>query len=171
MHGDIKPLNALVYEHSGKLSVKLADLGDASICSNEDSIVYMPRSRPWFAPEYHHRGFLFSNAKKMDVYSFGLLCFWLLLGDSLYCPSIRLHRSQVSTNVASGMPFTIAALEMLKQSNALQDTAGELLFAVEDLTLEQQRNLVSLFDLTLAKDPEARTSDFSLILKLLGNDR
>lgn len=107
----------------------------------------------------------------MDVYSFGLLCFWLLLGDSLHCLSIRLHRSQGSTNVASDMPFTIAALEMLKQSDALQDAARELLFTVKDLTREQQRNLLSLFDLTLAKDPEVRPSDFSLILNLLGNDR
>ena len=171
MHGDIKPMNALVYEQNGKLSVKLADLGDASICSNEESIVYLPRSRPWFAPEYHHRGFRFLHAKKMDVYSFGLLCFWLLLGNSLQYPPTRLHRSQSSANVDPGLPFTIAALEILKQSNRLQDAAKEILPTIKDLTLEQQRSLFLLFDLTLAKDPEARPSDFLLILKLLGNDR
>lgn len=38
----------------------------------------MPTSRPWNAPEHHERELHPKAAKAMDVYSFGMLCLWLL---------------------------------------------------------------------------------------------
>ena len=48
-----------------------------------DHLIHMPRSRGWNAPEWHHRGFTYRDAEKMDVYSFGLLCLWLFFFDEL----------------------------------------------------------------------------------------
>ncbi|KAI4266963.1 MAG: hypothetical protein L6R38_008457 [Xanthoria sp. 2 TBL-2021] len=71
IHGDIKPLNALVFDGDGKRIVKLADFGDASICDNEQSLALLPKSVPWDPPEHHYRGIPYQEAKKMDIYSFG----------------------------------------------------------------------------------------------------
>ena len=38
----------------------------------------MPESEPWNAPEYCARHFKSEEAKQMDVYSFAMLCVWLL---------------------------------------------------------------------------------------------
>ena len=47
----------------------------------------MPYSKGWTAPEWYHcrGGFTttFSNAVKMDLYSYALLCVWLLSNDCL----------------------------------------------------------------------------------------
>ena len=39
----------------------------------------MPHIEPWNAREHHDRSFRSEQAKRMDVYSFGLLCFWIVL--------------------------------------------------------------------------------------------
>ena len=41
-------------------------------------LIQMPKSLHWVAPEWHHRGFSLTQAKKMDVYSLGLLVLWIL---------------------------------------------------------------------------------------------
>jgi len=151
--------------------VKLADLGDASISDDNETWVFMPRSKPWSPPEYHHRGCPFWQATKMDIYSFGLLCLWVLFGDSLSFSAASLNHCQDDDHAITGLPPTIVTLAMLKKTNRLQDAVREVVLAYEGITREQQSKLDSFFTLTLAEKPTARSSDFQLILKLLGDDR
>jgi hypothetical protein len=46
-------------------------------------MIFLPKSRPWDAPEHHFGEFSAPAAKKIDVYSFSLLCLWILFGDGL----------------------------------------------------------------------------------------
>lgn len=79
IHGDIKPDNILIFKDDhGRFIPKLADFGFSTLSMQEDDLILLPRSNPWDAPEWHHRGFKFSAAKKIDVYSFGALCLWLI---------------------------------------------------------------------------------------------
>jgi hypothetical protein len=164
-------LNALVFEQDGKRIVKLADLGDASICDGIETLAFLPYSRPWNAPEYHHRGFPFWGAAKMDIYSFGLLCLWVLFGESLSRSAASLNHCQEDGQTTTGFPPTVEMLAMLKKNNLVQVAAGEFVFAKKEITREQQSKLDSFFTLTLAEKPTARSSDFQLLLKLLGDDR
>jgi serine/threonine protein kinase len=79
VHGDIKPENVLIFKGDSRGFVpKVTDFGYSTLCARNDSRIIMPRSVPWVAPEWHHRGFSFEEATKMDMFSFGMLCFWLL---------------------------------------------------------------------------------------------
>ena len=79
MHGDIKPQNVLVFDGAyGAYTPKVADFGYSTRYASPNEAIYMPISRPWTAPEWHHRGFMPAQAAKMDVYSFGMLALWLL---------------------------------------------------------------------------------------------
>ncbi|KAH8592616.1 kinase-like domain-containing protein, partial [Bisporella sp. PMI_857] len=79
IHGDIKPQNVLVFEKKdGSYVPKVADFGFSTRFRAEDDLIYIPESIPWNAPERTHRAFTPSSAVKMDIYSFGLLCLWIL---------------------------------------------------------------------------------------------
>ncbi len=74
----------MVYkEESAKWIAKLSDFGFSSYVPfpEGEQLVYMPQSVPWTAPEYHHHGFTFYQAVKMDIYSFGLFALWFLTKD------------------------------------------------------------------------------------------
>ena len=82
IHGDIKPQNMLVFKDStGKITVKVADFGYITIAASEGGRVFLPKSRPWNAPEHHFEGFTSFKARKTDAYSFGMLCLWVLFGS------------------------------------------------------------------------------------------
>jgi serine/threonine protein kinase len=162
VHGDIKPLNVLVYRYDEKLIAKLADFGDSSIGTGAESVVTMPKSRPWFAPEHHGRGSSVRQAQMMEAYSFGLVCFWLLLSNRFQ------YDGQGST---TGLHPSIAMVENLKHTNTLHIVARKILLTAEDLSLEQKNNLLLLFDRILANNPEDRVCFFPGVRSLLGKSR
>src|ERR1700712_3072511 len=91
VHGDIKPNNVLLFQQEAwkygeeMVYAKLADFGYAGWSSDpsKQTPIYLPRSRPWEAPEYHHRGFSIQQAKQLDIFSLGLSCLWFLFHDKL----------------------------------------------------------------------------------------
>ena len=85
VHGDIKPQNVLVYRDAitRKVTVKVADFGYSTLTVGGSGKVLLPKSSPWNAPEHHFGEFTAQEAKKTDVYSFGMLCLWLLFGNRL----------------------------------------------------------------------------------------
>lgn len=79
VHGDNKPQNVLVLQTSTEIyTVKVADFGYSTVHATDEDLIQMPRSIHWTAPEWYHRGFSLEQAKKMDMYSLGLLVLWLL---------------------------------------------------------------------------------------------
>lgn len=98
------------------------------------------------APEWHHRRFTTDvvGAKKMEMYTYGLLCHWLLFGTV-----------QDSGNIKSDPGET-------PLSSARRLTSEEA-----ELDDRQRRQLLRLFEETLAEDRDARSSDFEEILELL----
>lgn len=79
IHGDIKPANVLIFENDRKKFVaRVTDFGYSTWLGGANDMVFMPRTPHWTAPEWHHRPMTSASAIKMDIYSFGLLCWWLL---------------------------------------------------------------------------------------------
>ena len=82
VHGDVKPENILIFRNrEGKLIAKLADFGCSVLGTSSDQLVRLRKSEPWFALEYHHRDFKLHMARRMDIYSFGMLCLWILFSN------------------------------------------------------------------------------------------
>lgn len=67
-------------EGTGSYTAKVADFGFSTYFHEEqEDLIQVPKSVPWTAPEhYGRRQFTSQEAKMMDVYSFGMLCLWLL---------------------------------------------------------------------------------------------
>lgn len=111
----------------------------------------MPMCKPWTAPEWKagHR-YAFSEAKKMDAYSFGRLCFWLILGSE-----------------NGGVDFDSTG----EESKEMETIVHQLLAQHIDLQIKQKETVRELFSLTLKKDPKQRCGDFDQLLSCLTMDK
>lgn len=99
MHGDVSTSNVLVFKATCKVEdgvefvARVTDFG-YSTCfrEHEDQMFLRAGTRPWPAPESKRDYFDFSQMVQMDVYSYGLLCLWLLFGatslDSISRPEL-----------------------------------------------------------------------------------
>ena len=141
------------------------------MCGYPDTLAFLPKSKPWNAPEYHHRGIPFLQAAKLDIYSFGLLCLWVLFGQSLSRSAANLNQCQEDEHTTNGLHPTVGVLGILKKNNVLAAVATECVFTSTEINREQQLKLQSFFTLTLAENPTERSSDFKLLMNLLGHDR
>lgn len=161
MHGDVKPSNILVFPHpDGKYIVKLSDFGYASMSYNGDSLLQLPYSPIWTALDYHPRKFRIRDAQKMDVYSYSLICFWLLLGmviDQTVKPTGHI-------SLWNNAPV----LEDLKVSGKLIEYAEEtLMYNQSSLEKDRKESILKFFKLTLADKYENRSVSWSVLLYLL----
>ncbi|RWA05249.1 hypothetical protein EKO27_g9853 [Xylaria grammica] len=85
IHGDLKPQNVLIFkdEHDSWLA-RVADFGFSKWHTSESDPLELPRSWPWYAPEYdEYPSFTPQQAMGMDVFSFGMLSLWLIFNKSL----------------------------------------------------------------------------------------
>jgi serine/threonine protein kinase len=151
IHGDIKPENVLIFkDDSGIYVAKVADFGYSTVFAGSGGIM-MPCSPTWVAPEWMDgREFNLSDAKKMDVYSFGMLCFWFLLFD---------FRSPLNLNI------------LRSQNTDITDLANKLVEQKTDLHVSQRHTFSKLFALTLSDDSDKRTLDFNEILSCLTTEK
>ena len=174
IHGDIKPQNVLVYKDTtSKATVKVADFGYSTLATGEalatgggaTGRVFLPKSRPWNAPEHHFGEFTTTGAKKTDVYSFGMVCLWVLFGSahSESMPEI------VSFDGSNG-PRT--PLEQLKDSDELETIANKFIDSIPlaGFSTEHRIRLKEFFNLTVQLSPENRTSDLGNLVGLLSQE-
>jgi len=166
VHGDIKPQNVLVFkDSSGKTTIKMTDFGYSTLSAGVDGKVFLPKSRPWNAPEHHHGEFTVTEAKQTDVYSFGMLCLWFLLGNVRHLQ----HSKQYGFESTTG---TRTSLEQLKDEDKVEQFANQLLETVPlaDLNTAHRNLLKEFFSFTVPLDPNKRTSDFGKLVGLLGQE-
>jgi serine/threonine protein kinase len=157
----------LVFKDSaGKITVKVTDFGYSTLATSEDETVFLPKSRPWNAPEHHFGEFKVVEAKKTDVYSFGMLCLWVLLGSM----PIQRSSTEYMFDTSTG-PFT--SLENLKYDDKVEHLANQLmeLVPLAGLNLENRILLKEIFSWTVQRRPERRTSDLKRVVGLLRNER
>jgi serine/threonine protein kinase len=133
----------------------MTDFGYSCYGANDDDIVRLPYSRPWAAPEYHSRDFTLRDAKRMDVYSFGMLCLYILFQK-------RLEDSTSSL---------VSYLEDLKASESLLDFTHDMVSRFAAVGETQKTSLKEFFDLTLSHKPYSRNMDFKTLINRLGGQR
>ena len=174
VHGDIKPQNVLVFKDAitGKITVKVADFGYSTLTVGGSGKVLLPKSSPWNAPEHHFGEFKVQEAKKMDVYSFGMLCLWFLFGNRL---------SGIPQTTADGTAELISfnvpllgcptLLELLKGEDRVEDIANHLVESMPGLNVEYKIRLKDIFSLTLPLNPGKRSCDLARVIGLLSQKR
>jgi len=179
VHGDIKPPNVLIFrDKAGAVFAKLADFGYTrwALDENAVSLIKPPRSRPWDAPEYHHRGFSVAQAKKMDIFSFGMLCIWVLFEDKLSTDTLASMETFYTKDTFMPMAYQtrifrdLNLIDELKHGDGLLALAHNLVRMEKMLGESQVRGLVNFFDSALAHDPERRMLDMEELTLLLGQD-
>lgn len=161
MHRDIKPHNTLVFEERpGFYTAKIADLGHSVQLKNESDFIFMPRSEPWDAPEWHHRAHRLADTFKMDVYSFGMVCLWLLFSERLTEEGITFKFQCIGSD-------DLVHLTDLKSGDGLGAIATSLICKTKGLSVNQVRDLIVFFHSCLAFDKDCRDSDMDRLTYLL----
>ena len=151
------------------LTAKMTDFGYSCFGTDDSDIVYLPCSLPWAAPEYHSRGFMLRDAKKMDVYSFGMLCLYILFRECLEDPTSSWVCSSFCSPVCSPVCSSICYLEGLKKvSGSLVGFANKAVSRSTLLKEMQKDSLKAFFESTLSDEPGSRNVDFKTLIEHLG---
>lgn len=139
----------------GQITPRIADLRLSVIGADSDER-RLPQSPPWTAPEYHSRHWKIERARKMDVFSFGLVCFWILSWDRIFH---RLSEEEEVNEIERLKGPDNDMMHLMKEVNAL----------VNEMELEKasKDKLREFFHRTLAKDPEERAGSAAELFPLL----
>ncbi|KAM7186763.1 hypothetical protein V8F33_011606 [Rhypophila sp. PSN 637] len=164
VHADLKPANIIMCrakwpEEPGdgdETLPKISDLG-ASVMGADDDLHRLPRTLGWTAPEWHDRFFRMQNARRMDVFSFGLIVFWVLAWDSKFA-SLAVEAEEAEMR-------RLTNLDSVKDSLLIRHVQ-DMVRAVP-MSEEVHRNLTLFFEKSLAYDPQERASSAEEPLPLL----
>ena len=168
-HGDVKPQNVFVTRDTeGKITANLADFGYSSLVNEGDEDVgFRPaKSWPWNAPEHHHREISIQQAQKQDLYSSGMLCFWVLFQAEINAKDPKKAGSkshQLSANQQHLFPYRM--LGEWKGRMCLQNVAFEMI--LQSVSGMKGHVLREFFHCSLAHEVDKREQDFSRLEKLL----
>lgn len=105
----------------------------------------------------------------MDVYSFGLLVFWLLFRHKSLSDADETGIS-ICNAFEGDEEHSIQKLERMKQNDELLDRALQLLSTQSGLNIELNRRLKTTFELSLGREPTSRASDMKPFVSLLCDD-
>jgi hypothetical protein len=124
----------------------------------------MPKSRPWHAPEHIFLSSQYTlvQAKKMDIFSFGMLCFWLMFEQYLSMnialpPEASWAEQYLQDSSERGQSLPL--LDELKNKDSFLLLSELLTAAQHDLDGDQQQALSILFNSCLRCKPDERASD------------
>jgi hypothetical protein len=129
---------------------------------NEDDFISVPKSWPWSAPEHDYDRLKPAQARKMDVFSFGMLCLWILfekcLSGIVPLPS-EAHWAESYFQGKEKRDLSKRILEDLKQGDRLVMLAKQLVMAENELSNDTKQVLQQFFSMSLACDPNQRETD------------
>ncbi|KAH7357598.1 hypothetical protein BKA66DRAFT_552783 [Pyrenochaeta sp. MPI-SDFR-AT-0127] len=174
LHGDIKPENVLIFKDDyGDYTARVTDFGYSNRFTSEDDLVPIPKSWPWCAPEHDRDRFTPGQARKMDVFSFGMLCFWVLfenyLSGTMPLPEeVRWAEQYVQIKEQRSSKHV---LDVLKRDDKLALLAEQLVLTEHVADEKVKKALVCFFRATLACNLHQRDACLQKWLILLAPDR
>ena len=144
-----------------KLVGKLTDFG---VMRLEDGGLMLGGSRPWQAPEFSRTAyFKIEEAKRTDVYSFGMLL-WRVFLDGDPFKSLGDIEGKTPKEKRQSRNDAIASL---KDSDQLVQHVCASLALSENFTRPQLEMLCEVIGVTLVKDPSRRELDMARVIRLL----
>ena len=162
----------LIFEdRPGLYTAKVADFGFSTYFHGDQDLIKMPKSEPWNAPEHHNRYFYPQGAKAMDVYSFGMLCLWLLFGvessETMPYPLGTAHEAGSFSFEAQYWSKEGDLLLFWKRERLLE-WAMRLVTKRRTIATKTMENLARFFQSSLSVNPQTRITDWNGLLRLLG---
>jgi serine/threonine protein kinase len=152
----------------------MADFGFSIGFQGENDKIFLPESRPWNAPEYHERHFSPEEAKRVDIYSFGLLCFWLLFGMSGQLPLAPWMQNEDAESISfEGNRERLAILEWLKNNkdDDLLRWIAWIISRQDGFKDDVRYHLEQFFRFTLVRKPDQRNMNYNNLLSSLAPHR
>ena len=121
----------------------------------------MAISWPWNAPEHdrNHKMWTASEAKKIDFFSLGMSCLWILFEEELSAPPLFFKWEAYGDGHENPRSLPARSTELLhdyKIDRELPLLAQGLLEADENLTLDEKGALKRFFASVLDEDPRKR---------------
>lgn len=179
VHGDIKQENVLVFpkvrsvahsEKDGDNSIsqtpwiaKVIDFGYSCFGTSEIQKVQLARTRPWQAPEHRpNQYFTLGEAKKMDVYSFGMLVLRTFLSDAMSSSIGKIRRHGRVEDAYQ----LLDEIDSMKATDQFLRLAKNALASSSALPESIQKVLADIFQLSLQSDPQARAQNLNPIVKI-----
>ena len=132
-------------------NVKVIDFGYSTRYTEDNPSIQVPISEPWNAPEHGRleRMWTPSEAKKLDCFSFGFLCLWILFEEDLKYD----HEKPVTT------------LMELKQEGNLPLVAQQRLEAEQTFDDNMKCTLQGFFNSTLDQNQAKRQLSYGGLFK------
>ncbi|KFY99987.1 hypothetical protein V498_00364 [Pseudogymnoascus sp. VKM F-4517 (FW-2822)] len=161
VHGDIKQENVLIFSNGEAWTSKLIDFGYSCLGTSDNDMVRVARTRPWQAPEHSEdRSFQLNAARRMDVYSFGMLVCRTFLSGEL---SASIGKVGHCDDLGEHLQL-LEHIDSLKASSDFLDLVLEALRLSKSIDQACEENLRQIFELTLQHEPQLRSADFNPII-------
>lgn len=161
----------LVYQEGDSFVARVADFGHSTFVHAESVRIKMPYSIPWYAPEVRNNWGdpSLCHAKRMDLFSFGLLCLWVLFNEDI--PQMRIPEDNDQAPKFENLPTEFIIIECWKFSRRLPDLAGKLVASKSTLDDSVRQRLVAFFHGTITHDPAGRCEQLDVALSLLSSSK
>lgn len=176
VHGDIKPENVLVFKDSADVYIaRIADFGYSTRFTDEDELIALPHSWPWYAPEHNERDkFKPAQARKTDIFSLGMLCLWVLFEKYLSGMTPLPQESQWAKEYSQEKEhenLSMRTLQALKQDDKLALLGQQLVQAETDLDKDKRHALAHFLSTSLACNPDKRNANLARFTDQTAADR
>lgn len=125
----------------------------------------MPKSRIWHAPEWHDRAFLPEDAKRMDMFSFGMVCLWFLFGVDMSIDLTEPASPRISFEEHCDPRKDL--LEMWKFDDLKDELVAWALSIIPESVGTKAASIATFFRATLVKAPQKRELNMDKLLPLL----
>jgi serine/threonine protein kinase len=170
IHGDVKPPNVLMDLVENRIvTAKVADFGYSRAYTSSEDKFAVARTTPWCAPEVNERsdGYLGHEAELTDIYSFGMLCLWMIFADELASQfGVNQDMTDFSTTDTKDQHLCFTNINKLKEEDRLRLICRGLILNLP-LHPGQKVSLTKVLDSALSRDPLHRTLDMRQIRTLL----
>jgi len=162
VHTDIKPDNVLVFKEGDIYVGKVIDFGFACFGASDTTKVNIPAVSPvWKAPEVHRyagygndqQSFTIGEAKRIDAFSFGKVCAWILFWDD--------HSLEDLSELSPPFELDTALVRQLLQPERSTGLTDQFVNAM-------QLKLEGFFHSSYISDPEQRMPFHTLSRQLTG---
>ena len=147
IHGDLKPQNVLIFKDVDTFIAKLTDFGYSRYYSSPSENYCLPLCKPWNAPGVNgsNKEFSLEDAKIADIYSYALLCAWILYGDQ-FLDHTDGYNDRISLISLDGSELkSILMLETLKTSKQLEKVVLKCASHDTDLETAESKALADFF--------------------------
>ena len=148
-------------ETDGSFRAKVTDFGYSTIQTDSNESIIVGKSLPWNAPEHDRdeQSWTKDQAERLDVFSLGMLCLWLLFEPYLTPTALTQHgrRNQNVENPNTAQtPGTRKILAELKSSDKLFQFAEERLDVDFNIAATMKAKWKAFFQASLNRDPSRR---------------